>query len=329
MHRPTRPGTKAPTARLPLLATLCCLTTAPATAGSTIPGTPCPAFPDNSWWKADIRDLPVHKRSDKWMSNMSPSRNLHPDFGPSYGAIPVPYGIPITIVDNSHRRVRVTFDYASESDAVRYPIGDDTLVEGGQYETGDRHTVVVNRDTCRLYETWATRRKGRKWLAGSGATWKLTRNRLRPDGWTSADAAGLPILPGLLRYDEVKNRSIDHAIRFTTNTTDRRYLWPARHHAGAVDNRRYPPMGARFRLKKSFKIDKSLRADTKAVLRAMKKYGLVLADNGSPWFFQGTQDKRWPEALLDELKQIPARAFEAVDTSSLKIFDDSMRVRRR
>jgi hypothetical protein len=150
---------------------------------------------------------------------------------------------------------------------------------------------------------------------------------LRPRGWTSADAAGLPILPGLLRYDEVLNRTIDHAIRFTTDETDRRYLWPARHQAGSVNDQRYPPMGARFRLRKSFQISPSLRADTRAVLQAMKKYGLVLADNGSPWFFQGTADRRWPEALLDELKQIPASAFEAVDTSSLMISPNTMQVR--
>ena len=261
------------------------------------------------------------------MSHMSPWRSLHPDFGPSYGAQSVPYGIPITIVGDSHAKVRVSFDYAGESDHVGYPLGNDTRVEGGQYVSGDRHTVVVDRDTCRLYETWATRRSGAKWLAGSGATWSLNSNRLRPDTWTSADAAGLPILPGLLRYDEVAARNIGHAIRFTTDITDRRYLWPARHQAGSVSNSSYPPMGARFRLKASFVIASSLRADTKAVLRAMKKYGLVLADNGTPWYFQGTTDSRWSSPLLDELKRIPAAAFEAVDTSSLMISPDSMRVK--
>ncbi len=167
----------------------------------------------------------------------------------------------------------------------------------------------------------------RKWRAGSGATWSLTSNVLRPDGWTSADAAGLPILPGLLRYDEVAARKIDHAIRFTTDVTDRRYLWPARHQAGSVSNPSYPPMGARFRLKASYAINPALRGDTRAILRAFKTYGLVLADNGSPWYFQGTADTRWPPALLDELKQIPASAFEAVDTSSLMISPGSMRVK--
>jgi hypothetical protein len=149
---------------------------------------------------------------------------------------------------------------------------------------------------------------------------------LRPAGHTSADAAGLPILPGLLRYDEVAEGEVDHAIRFTADITDRRYLWPARHQAGSVSNANYPPMGARFRLKASFKIKASLRPGTKAVLRAMKKHGLVLADNGSPWYFQGTADTKWPAALIAELKDIPAAAFEAVDTSSLMINRNSMRV---
>jgi len=299
---------------------------APSSARA-IPGTACPNFPDDSWWSADIRKLPVHARSQQWMSHMSPGRLLHPDFGPSYGEIPVPYGIPITIVDNTHPKVKVTFQYASQSDKVRYPLGDDTRVEGGQYNSGDRHTIVVNKDTCRLYETWATRRQGNRWSAGSGATWKLDSNDLRPRGWTSADAAGLPILPGLLRYDEVVRGKVDHAIRFTTDVTDKTFLWPARHHAGSVNNRNYPPMGARFRLKASYTISSSLRPDTQAVLRGMKRYGLVLADNGSPWYFQGTSDRRWPGNFIDELKRIPASAFEAVDTSSLMISSDSMQVR--
>lgn len=298
----------------------------PAAAGNLIPGTACPAFPDDSWWRADVSALPVHPRNAQWMARMSPGNNLHPDFGPSYGEQPAPYGIPITIVDNSHETVPVTFSYADESDHVAYPLGNDTKVEGGQYTSGDRHTIVVNKDTCRLYETWATRRIGTEWRAGSGATWLLTSNKLRRAGWTSADAAGLPILPGLLGYDETITGTIGHAIRFTTDVTDQRYLWPARHQAGDVDNRRFPPMGARFRLRADFAIRAGLRADTKAVLHAMQTYGLVLADNGSPWYFQGTADTRWPEPLLDELKQIPASAFEAVDTSSLMMARGSMQV---
>ena len=293
-------------------------------AANLVPGTTCPVFPSDSWWHADISKLPRHVRSGQWMSRMSPTRKLHPDFGPSYGDIPVPYGIPFTVVDNSHPTVTVSFTYASQSDRIPYPLGDDTKVEGGQYTSGDRHTVVINKDTCRLYETWATRRSGNSWLAGSGASWLLTSNALRRNGWTSADAAGLPILPGLLRVDEVVGRRVDHAIRFTTDVTDRLYTWPARHQAGAVDDRTFPPMGARFRLKASYVISANFRADTIHVLRAMKKYGLVLADNGSPWYFQGTSDTRWPEAFIDDMKTIPASAFEAVNTSSLMITPGSM-----
>ena len=297
------------------------LTAVPVVAG-------CRVFPANNYWNTPVASLPRHPRSRQWLSHMAPSSRLHPDFGPSYGAQRVPYGIPITVVGPRHGTVRVTFDYASESDRVRYPLGSDTRIEGGQMRTGDRHAVIVDRSACRLYETYATRRRNGHWFAGSGAVWSLKGNVLRPNGWTSADAAGLPILPGLLRYGEVERRHrVDHAIRFTTDVTDRRHVWPARHDAGSVSNRAYPPMGARFRLKSGFAVS-GLRSDTRAVLRAMKRYGLVLADNGSPWYFQGSSDNRWPSGLLDELKTIPARAFVAVDTSKLKIRQNSAAARQ-
>jgi hypothetical protein len=318
---------RAPAAFVLLTAAALGLAAAPALAASTVPGTDCPFFPAPNWFQADISKLPVHARSKAWMENMSSDRNLHPDFGPSFGEIPVPYGIPITVVDKKHKRVEVKFFYASQSDRVRYPLGGDTKVEGGQYKEGDRHTVVVDKDSCTLYETWATAKKKGKWSAGSGAVWKLESDELRKDGWTSADAAGLPILPLLLRYEEVAAGKVDHAIRFTTDVTDRRYLWPARHQAGSVNDRDFPPMGARFRLKASYAISPKLRKDTQAVLKAMKTYGLVLADNGSPWYFQGTSDTRWKSDMLDELKQVPASAFEAVETSSLMVSKDSMLVK--
>jgi hypothetical protein len=294
-------------------------------AAKPIASTSCSEFPADNWWHADVRDLPVHRRSAQWLSHMSSDRDLHPDFGPSYGDGPN-YGIPITVVRSDHRKVRVRFQYASESDRVRYPLGKDTRIEGGRGSSGDRHAIVVDRGRCRLYETWATRVRNGRWYAGSGAVWSLRSNRLRPDGWTSADAAGLPILPGLLRWNEVRDNRIDHAIRFTTDVTSRHHLWPARHDAGATDSRAYPPMGARFRLKASYSAD-GLSAKAKAVVRAMKKYGLVLADNGSPWFFQGERHAKWPERLIEDLKTIPASAFVAVDTSSLKVSDDSAEVR--
>jgi len=300
------------------------LVSAPAdSAVRNVPGTQCPMFPADNYWHADVTRLKVHPRSAAWKSHMSPTRRLHPDFGPSGG---VPYGIPITVVAGTHAKVPVTFEYAAESDRVRYPLGSDSKIEGGARSTGDRHVIMVDRATCRLYETFATRKVGTRWHAGSGATWDLRSNALRPRGWTSADAAGLPILPGLLRYDEVRAGYVDHAIRFTTNVTDRRYIWPARHQAGSVTDANYPPMGARFRLKASFPIT-SYRADTRVVLQAMKTYGLVLADNGSPWYFQGESRKGWPTGLLDQLKSIPASAFEAVDTAPLIVNPDSARAR--
>jgi hypothetical protein len=308
-------------AGLAALAVLAPLAVAVAPAGAalkTLPNTPCTVFPADNWWHADVSKLPVHARSKAWLSHMSPGSRLHPDFGPSYGAQPVPYGIPYTVVTNAHATVHVAFDYADESDQVRYPLGSDSKIEGGSTAGGDRHVLLVNKETCRLYELWNVHHTSRGWTAGSGATWSLKSDRLRPAGWTSADAAGLAILPGLLRWDEVKAGHVDHAIRFTTNITDRRYLWPARHQAGSVSNRNYPPMGARFRLKAGFPIS-SYRPDTRVVLRAMKHYGLVLADNGSPWYFQGAQSGSWPSGLLDQLKRIPASAFVAVDTSSLRL----------
>jgi hypothetical protein len=257
---------------------------------------------------------------------MRPTARLHPDFGPSYGAQPVPYGIPVTVV-HSAARVPVAFQYAAESDKVRYPLSRTTRIEGGWAADGDRHAVVVDADTCTLFETWSTRLTPGGWTAGSGATWDLRSNRLRPRGWTSADAAGLPILPGLLRWDEVRSGHVGHAIRFTTDVTTRSFVWPARHQAGSTDSTDAPPMGARFRLRASFPIA-AYSARARTVLRAMQEYGLVLADNGSPWFFQGTADPRWPAALVEELKSVPASAFEAVDTSALRIRPGSAEARQ-
>ena len=278
----------------------------------------CAVFPANNYWNRDISRLPVHPYSARWLSHMSSSRRLHPDFGPSYGDGPN-YGIPITLVSRTHPRVPVVFDYAAESDRVGYPLGADTQIEGGRNSGGDMHAVVVEKGSCRLFETWSTRESGGRWSAGSGATWSLTSNQLRHDGWTSADAAGLPILPGLLRWPELKAGAVRHAIRFTTDVTSRHHIWPARHDAGSQDSiAAYPPMGARFRLKASYSM---AGADlyTRRVINAMKHYGLVLADNGSPWFFQGQRDSHWPPALIEALKRIPASAFEAVNTTGLKI----------
>ena len=303
--------------------------TAVATAPTSayLPGTRCRVFPADSWWHADVSHLPVNARSAQWLSHMqAATRRLHADFGPSFGAQPVPYGIPVTVVSKAPR-VAVSFGYADESDRVRYPLSSATRIEGGSNADGDRHAIVVDAATCTLFETWDTHRTATGWYAGSGAVWSLASDALRPAGWTSADAAGLPILPGLLRYDEVAAGHVDHAIRFTTNVTDRAYVWPARHSAGSVSNHAYPPMGARFRLKASFPIS-SFSKQEQVVLRAMKSYGLVLADNGSPWFFQGTSDTRWSSTLVSDLARVPASAFEAVDTTRLRISTSSAAARR-
>jgi len=294
-------------------------------AANPIAGTPCSAFPDDNWWHADVRDLPVHALSAQWLSHMSPGSDLHPDFGPSYGDGPN-YGIPITVVRGSHAKVKVRFQYASESDRGTYPLGPDTRIEGGKKSDGDRHAVIVDRDNCVLYETWHTRKTKKGWTAGSGAAWSLRSNQLRREGWTSADAAGLPILPGLLRWSEVRDDTIDHAIRFTTDVSSRWHLWPARHDAGSQSSHHFPPMGARFRLKAGW-TPQGFSPEGERVVAAMKTYGMVLADNGSPWFFQGEQNAAWPERLIDDLKDIPASAFEAVDTASLRVSANSAAVK--
>lgn len=296
----------------------------PEGAQRPVAGTRCAVLPADNWWHADVRGLPVHERSTQWLSHMSTDVDLHPDFGPA-GDGPG-YGLPVTVVDRSHPRVRVRFGYAGESDRVRYPLGRDTRIEGGRRSTGDRHAIIVDRGRCRLYETYDTRVSQGRWHAGSGAAWSLRSNRLRPDGWTSADAAGLPILPGLLRWSEVRDNRIDHAIGFTTDVTSRHHLWPARHDAGSTDSWTRPPMGARFRLSASYSA-RGLSPAARRVVRAMKTYGLVLADNGSPWFFQGERHRRWPARMIEDLKTVPASAFVAVDTSSLRVSPDSGAVR--
>ena len=292
---------------------------APRPAPTTPAPAACPNFPANNWWHRNISAMPVHPESGAWLSHMSTDRTLHPDFGG-------PYGIPVTQVAATHPKVAVSFDYADESDHLAYPFGPDTRIEGGRGSGGDMHAVVVDRGSCRLYETWDTTETSNRWRAGSGASWSLRSNALRPDSWTSADAAGLPIYPGLLRYDEVKAGRVDHAIRFTTNLSSSHHVWPARHDAGSTTSWAYPPMGARFRLKSSYN-PAGYGAEARTVITAMKNYGLVLADNGSPWFFQGAQDSRWPDAMIEQLKRIPAAAFEAVDTSSLRVSANSAQSR--
>jgi hypothetical protein len=287
---------------------------ASAPAAADVPGTDCRVFPANNIWNTRVDGLPVHEMSDTWLaSTNADDTDLHPDFGPP------DYGLPYETVRRNHPKVRVEFLYDDESDPGPYPFDARTPIEGGS----DRHALIVERGTCRLYELFAAEWNGGDPEAGSGAIWDLDRNRLRPETWTSADAAGLPIFAGLVRWDEVKAGEIAHAIRFTVSCTTDAYLWPARHEAG-VDDPDCPPMGARFRLKADFDLS-GYGARARVILRAMQRYGMFVADNGSDWFFQGTRDGHWRNAPLDELKTIPASAFEAVDESGCMVDVDSGR----
>ncbi|MGO8823713.1 MAG: hypothetical protein ACLQU9_00545 [Acidimicrobiales bacterium] len=299
-----------------------------ASAGTPVPGAPnCPMFPADNVWNTPIANLPVDPHSAQWLASMDASTtDLHPDFGPS-GDPSNPYGIPYTVVSPSQPLVPITFQYADQSDPGPYPFGADTPIEGGQQSTGDRHAIMVDPATCTLYELWDAQYSPTGSTAGSGAIWNLDSDALRPAGWTSADAAGLPILPGLVRYDEVQSGVITHAIRMTAESTDTSYIWPARHEAGSSSDPDLPPMGARFRLKASFDIS-GYSPQAQVVLRAMQQYGLILADNGSNWYFGGTADDDWPLSLVDELKTVPASAFEAVDESSLMIDPNSGQARQ-
>ena len=295
----------------------------PASEARPVPGAPaCPMTPADSFWHTDVSALPVHGQSSTWVASVGTTAGLKADFGSGMwnGG---PIGIPYTTVPGTQARVPVSFDYADESDPGPYPIPPNAPIEGGSASGGDRHVLVVDRDACRLWEMYSAypQNGGTSWTAGSGATWDLRSNAMRPLGWTSADAAGLPILPGLVRYDEVAAGEIDHVIRFTAPRTAGAYVWPASHKAqtgGASD----PPMGAFFRLKASFDIS-GFSAQNQVILRALKKHGLVLADNGSSWFMSGAPDPGWNDDDLNRLRSVPGSAFEAVDVSARKVSSTS------
>ena len=277
-----------------------------------VPGSSCEVFPASNIWNTRVDGLPVHQMSDTWLRSADAnSTDLHPDFGPPK------YGLPFDVVGRHHRGVRVAFQYARESDRARYPFDARTPIERGS----DRHVLIVKRGSCKLYELFAARWNDGHPRAGSGAIFHLDSNALRPAGWTSADAAGLPIFAGLLRWDEVASGIIEHAIRFTVDCTTDDYVWPARHQAGVADPD-CPPMGARFRLKADFDLS-GFSPKARTILLAMQRYGLMLADNGSNWYFQGTRDRHWRNGLLDQLKSVPASAFEAVDVSACMVDADS------
>jgi hypothetical protein len=275
----------------------------------------CPVFPATNAWNERVDTLPVASGSDGLIASMGLGTGLHPDFGSGlYDGRPI--GIPFDVVSKKTPRTRVAFDYADESDRVRYPIPKNVHVEGGPGADGDRHALLVDKDACRLYELFALERRGGAWHAGSGATWSLRSNRLRPAGWTSADAAGLPIFSGLARYDEVARGVIDHALRFTAQRTRRAYVWPARHYASSSDDPSLPPMGLRVRLKASVDISGFPR-QARVVLQALKRYGMILADNGSNWYVSGAPSSKWSNDALHTLGRIHGSDYEVVDTTSL------------
>jgi hypothetical protein len=287
----------------------------------------CPLFTGDNIWNTPVDTLPVDSRSSSYVTTIGASKSLHPDFGSGTwkGG---PIGIPYTIVPGTQPKVPVTFGYADESDPGPYPIPPDAEIEGGSESDGDCHVLVLDQDNCMLYETWSTYpQPGGSWEAGSGAIFDLRSNALRPATWTSADAAGLPILPGLLRYDEVASGEIRHAIRFTAPQTRREFIWPARHYASSLTGPQYPPMGQRFRLKADFDIS-SFSPEVQVILRALKRYGMILADNGSSWFISGAPDPGWnDDVLVNELRRVTGADFEAVDESSLMISQDSGQAR--
>ena len=275
----------------------------------------CPVFPASNQWNLPVDKLPVAKNSDALVRSVGIDSPVHADFGSGrYQGGPI--GIPYTTVSSRQHRVRVRFEYSDESDRGPYPIPRNVPIEGGRGSTGDRHAIIVDRSHCRLYELFALRHTGGGWHAGSGAIWNLRSNRLRPKTWTSADAAGLPILPGLARYGEARHGSINHALRFTVRDTRNAFIYPARHQAGDTNDPNVPAMGQRFRLKASFDIS-GFPKQSRIVLRALKKYGMIVADNGSPWFISGAPSSGWSNDDLHQLGRVTGREFEAVDTSSL------------
>jgi hypothetical protein len=272
----------------------------------------CPVFPRDNAFNQRVDRLPAAAGSAATVAAIGAGEPMHADFGSgTYEGHAI--GIPYDVVGRGTPRSRVTFDYAGESDRVGYPIPPGVHIEGG----GDRHAILVDRDACHLYELYALERRAGRWHAGSGASWSLRSNRVRPAGWTSADAAGLPILPGLARYDEVRRGRIDHALRFTVRRTRRGYVYPARHFASSLTDRALPRMGERLRLKASVDIS-GLPRQARVVAQALKTYGMVVADNGSDWFVSGAPSSGWDNDQLASLRRLTGADFEVVDTSSLR-----------
>jgi hypothetical protein len=289
----------------------------------------CPVFPADNVWNARVDALPVHPDSKAYVATIGADEPLHPDFGAgTWDGGPI--GIPYVVVPGTQPPVPVAFEYYDESDPGPYPIPANAPIEGGADSEGDRHILIVDQDRCILYELYyAVPQPDGSWQAGSGAIFDLQSNALRPADWTSADAAGLPILPGLVRYDEVAAGEIQHALRFTAPQTRQDYVWPARHFASDLTQPHYPPLGQRFRLRADYDLS-GFSPEVQVILLALKTYGMILADNGAPWFITGVPDERWDnDTLVEELRRLRGADFEAVDGSSLMVDPNSGQVRRR
>lgn len=274
----------------------------------------CQIFPANNWWNTDISSYPLDPRSSEYI-NALPG-NLHPDFGHD-----PQYGIPFNIVPANQKKVPITFHYASQSNPGPYPIPRNAQIEGGRHATGDRHVLVLQKGVCKLYEMWDAYPVdgGAGWTAGSGAVFHLNSDKLRPNGWTSADAAGLPITPALVKCEEVSAGAIHHALRVTFTQTQEGYIHPATHFASDSRAKDLPPMGLRIRMKSSYDIS-GLYGQARVIAVAMKTYGMFVADNGSNWYFQGQGGRQascWNDNDLDQLKNIPNSAFEVVKTGRI------------
>jgi hypothetical protein len=286
-------------------------------AGPEIAG--CPVFPSNNIWNTPVDALAVSPASSRHIGAINPGKPLHPDFGQDPGS-----GIPFNIAEEDTRRIKLPFEYADESDSGTYPIPSLPKIEAGS----DHHMLIVDGKKCILYELFEPDREKGAWKAVQGSIFNLRSNNLRPDGWTSADAAGLPILPGLVRFEEVQAGEIAHAIRFTVSKTRKEHVWPARHDASPLQGAEYMPLGARLRLKAGVDISAFSPAN-QAILRALKKYGMILADTGSDWYISGVPDPRWNDSDLHHLTRLKGQDFEEVDTLPLRASEDSGEARIR
>lgn len=300
------------------------LAAAPAAGSPTIDG--CPLLPADNIWNAPVDTAPLDAKSAAYITSIG-AGSLKADFGSGlYNGGPI--GIPFVSVPQNQATVPINFTaYGDESDAGPFPVPITAPIEGGAQGTGDRHVLVLQRGSCKLYELYrAFPQSNGSWDADAAALYDLNANTLRTAGWTSADAAGLPVLPGLARYDEVAAGAINHALRFTVVKTRKAYVWPARHFASSSTDPNLPPMGQRFRLKASVDIS-SFPHDTQVILTALKKYGMIIADNGSNWFVSGAPDERWDNDVLQQLRTIKGDQFEAVDVSGLQVSADSGQVK--